>query len=90
MLDELEQVDCAVEEGGLKGGFGVGVELQVLGFQGLDGGDVPGYVDECDDVNGELAQDGADDVRIEDVGLGAFFGESFDRLRMGVVSIYVC
>ena len=29
---------------------------------------------------GELAEDGADDVGIEDVGLRAFFGEAFDRL----------
>lgn len=31
-------------------------------------------------MDGELAKDGADDVRIEDVGLGAFFGEAFDGL----------
>lgn len=31
-------------------------------------------------MDGELAKDGADNVGIEDVGLGAFFGEAFDRL----------
>lgn len=32
-------------------------------------------------MNGELAEDGADNVRVEDVGLRAFFGETFDRLE---------
>jgi hypothetical protein len=29
-------------------------------------------------VDGELAEDGADDVEVEDIGLGTFFGEAFD------------
>jgi hypothetical protein len=36
------------------------------------------YVDKCDDVNGELAEDRADDVKVEDVVLGALFREAFD------------
>lgn len=47
--------------------------------------DVVGEVDEGDDVDGKLAQDGADDVRIEDVGLRAFFGETFDGLGDALV-----
>lgn len=31
-------------------------------------------------MDGELAEDGADNVGVEDVGLGAFFGETFDGL----------
>ena len=31
-------------------------------------------------MDGELAKDGADNVRIEDVGLGTFFREAFDGL----------
>lgn len=53
--------------------------------EGSKGGDVAGNVDEGDDVNGELTKDGADDVRVEDVGLGALFGELFDGL--GDVSV---
>ena len=29
-------------------------------------------------MDGELAEDGADDVRVEDVGLGALFGKAFN------------
>lgn len=32
-------------------------------------------------MDGELPKDGADDVGIEDVGLRAFFGETFDGLE---------
>lgn len=31
-------------------------------------------------MDGKLAEDGTDDVRIEDVGLGAFFREAFNGL----------
>lgn len=34
-------------------------------------------------MDGELPEDGADDIDVEDIGLGAFFGEAFDRLRGG-------
>lgn len=36
-------------------------------------------------MHGELAEDGADDVRVEDVVLGTLFGEGFDGLGMLVV-----
>ncbi len=39
-----------------------------------------GYVNESDDMDGKLAKDGTDNVRIEDIRLGSFFGEAFDRL----------
>jgi hypothetical protein len=32
-------------------------------------------------VDGELAEDGADDVEVEDVGLWALFGEAFNGLE---------
>lgn len=73
----MEQVDGGVEEGGLEFGFGVGIEAVVFGLFLLD---PLGDVDERDDVQGELAEDRADDVRIEDVGLGAFFRQLFDGL----------
>lgn len=34
-------------------------------------------------MDGKLTEDGADDIDVEDVGLGAFFGESFNRLEDG-------
>ena len=74
-MDELEEVDGAVEEGGLELAFEVDVRVV-----GLDARDVAGDVDKGGDVDGELAQDGAHDVEIEDFGLWAFFGEGFDRL----------
>ena len=40
-------------------------------------------------MDGKLAEDGADDVRIEDVGLGAFFGEAFDGLGDALVKVFV-
>ena len=84
LLDELEKVDGAIEEGGLK--FALEVDLLSSGFDTLD---VVGKVDEGDDMNGELAEDGADYVRIEDVGLGAFFREAFYGLGDALVHIFV-
>lgn len=75
LLDKLKEVDCGVEEGGLE--FLLEVRVGVFGFDTLD---VLGYVDEGDDVNGELTEDGADDVDVEDVVLGTFFGKGFDGL----------
>ena len=42
--------------------------------------DVGGEIDECDDMDGELAEDGANDVKVEDIRLGALFGETFNGL----------
>jgi hypothetical protein len=64
----LQEVDGAVEEGGLELAF----EVDVL-FAGLDLLDVIREVDEGDDMDGELAEDGANDVGIEDVGLWSLF-----------------
>lgn len=66
MLDELEEVDGRVEEGGFEFLFEVRV-----GVFGLDALDVLRDVYESDDVYGELAEDGADDVDVEDVVLRA-------------------
>lgn len=79
LLNELEQVHSAIEEGGFE--FAFEVDLFSPGFAGLD---VVGEVDEGGDVDGKLAEDGADDIGIEDVRLGPFFGEAFDRLRRRV------
>ncbi len=64
----MQEVDGAVEEGGLELAF----EVDVL-FAGLDLLDVIREVDEGDDMDGELAEDGANDVGIEDVGLWSLF-----------------
>lgn len=75
MLDELEEVDGRVEEGGLE--FLLEVRVGHFGFRALD---ILRDVDERGDVDGELAEDRADDVDVEDVVLGALFAEGFDRL----------
>ena len=84
LLDELEKVDGAIEKGGFK--FALEVDLLSSGFDTLD---VVGKVDEGDNMDGELAEDGADYVRIEDVGLGAFFREAFYGLRDALVDVFV-
>jgi len=68
LLDELQEVDGAVEERRLELAF----EVDVL-FAGLDLLDVIREIDEGDDVDGELAEDGANDVGVEDVGLWSLF-----------------
>ncbi len=84
LLDELEKVDGAIEEGGFK--FALEVDLLSSGFDTLD---VVGKVDEGDNMDGELAEDGADYVRIEDVGLGAFFREAFYGLGDALVDAFM-
>lgn len=76
LLDELEKVNGAVEEGGLE--FAFEVDVRGARFSAMD---VVGEVDQSDNVDGELSEDGADDVRVEDVGLGSFFGETFNGLQ---------
>ena len=78
LLDELEEVDGAVEKGGFK--FAFEVDVVAARFVALH---VIGEVDEGDDVDGELAENGANDVRVEDIGLRPFFGETFDGLLVG-------
>jgi hypothetical protein len=75
LLDELEQVDGGVEERGLEFFLEVG-----HGLLGLGALHVLADVDEGGNVDGELAEDGADDVGVEDVVLWALFGEGFDGL----------
>lgn len=55
--------------------------------EGLDGRNMAGDVDERDDMDGELAEDGTDDVRVEDVGLRTLFGELFNRLEDVLVGL---
>lgn len=74
-MDELEEVDCAIEKGRFEFAFEVDV-----GASGRDAVAETGDVDECPDVDCELAEDGAYDVPIEDVWLGPLFRETFYRL----------
>ena len=76
LLDELEEVDCGVEKRGLEVLFQV--RVGVLGFDALY---VLGDIDEGDDVDGELTEDGANDVNVEDVVLGTLLREGFDGLK---------
>ena len=75
LLDQLEEVDGAVEERGLEFAFEVDVRGTRFGAM-----NVVGEIDQGRDVDGELAEDRADYVRVEDVGLRPFFGETFDGL----------
>jgi hypothetical protein len=45
-------------------------------------------VDESGDVDGELGEHGEDDVGVEDVVLGALFGELLDGLGIIVISLW--
>jgi hypothetical protein len=77
LLDELEEVDGAVQEGGLKLLFQIDLGAVFLLFKLVD---VVGDVDQGGNVDGELSEDGWNDVPIPDVVLWAFFGELFDGL----------
>ena len=77
LLDQLEKVYRAVEEGGLEFAFEVDFGAVGFFFELLH---VLRDVDEGGDVHGELAEDGGDDVPVPDVILRAFFGELFDGL----------
>jgi hypothetical protein len=69
LLNQLEEIDGRVEQAGLK--FALEVDVWVAGLGALD---ELGNINQGDDVNGELAKDGANDVDVEDFGLGTFFG----------------
>lgn len=75
LLNELEEVDGAVEEGWLKFAFKINVVAS-----GLVALDIVGDVDEGDYMDGELTKYRADDIGVEDVGLWALFGEAFNGL----------
>jgi hypothetical protein len=85
LLDELQEVDGAVEERGLE--FALEVDGAAV-FHGLELLHVLRDVDEGGDVDGELAEDGGNDVPVPDVVLRAFFGELFDRLVVLLVKEY--
>jgi hypothetical protein len=70
LLDELQEIDCGVEQAGFELGFEVDFGVGRGRGEGVD--DI-GDVYERGDVDGELAEDGADDVGVEDIGLRALF-----------------
>lgn len=79
LLDQLEEVDGGVEQARFELlSQVIRVEAEVLGLMNLD---VVGDVNQCDDVNGKLSENGADDVDVEDIGLRALFRELFNGLR---------
>ena len=75
LLDELKEVDGAVEKGWFE--FAFKVDVVAARFVALN---IVGEVDEGDNVNRKLAENGANDVRVEDIRLGSFFGETLDGL----------
>jgi hypothetical protein len=77
LLDELQEVDGAVEERGLELALEVDGATVLLGLEFLN---ILRDVDQGGDVDGELAEDGGDDVPVPDVVLRAFLGELFDGL----------
>jgi hypothetical protein len=77
LLDELQEVDGAVQERGLE------LALEVDGaavLHGLKLLNVLRDVDEGGDVDGELAEDGGYDIPVPDVVLRTFLGKLFDGL----------
>ena len=82
MLDQLKEIDGRVEKRGLK--FTLEINVGLLGLGTLN---VSGDVDQSDNMNGELSENGADDVRVEDVGLRSFLGKCFNGLRDELVTI---
>lgn len=78
LLDELQEVNGAVEERGLE------LALEVDGpaiFHGLELLDEVGDVDESGDVDGELTEDRGNDVPVPDVVLRALLGKLLDGLK---------
>lgn len=92
LLDELEQVNSAVQEGRLELALEVNVLISPVAFvsnqQHTPGNsdvrfnlvDVSGQVDESHNVNGKLAKHGSNDVHVEDVWLRSFLGQPLDGL----------
>jgi hypothetical protein len=79
LLDELEEVDGAVEERRLE--LALKINLRTI-FLLLEAVDVVGDVDKGDNVDRELAENRRNDVPVPDVVLWALFGELFDGLRV--------
>lgn len=82
LLDQLKKVDGRVKKRRLK----LALEINV-GLLGLGALDISGDVDQSDDVDGKLSEDGADDVRVEDVGLRSLLGKCFNGLEDGSVIV---
>jgi hypothetical protein len=82
LLDQLKKVDGGVE----KRRFKLALEIDV-GLLGLGTLNISGNVDQSDNVDGELSENGTDDVRVEDVGLRSLLGKCFDGLKDGLVMI---
>ena len=78
LLDELKEIDGGVEQRRRE----LGLKVDALGARSELVAEARN-VDEGDDVHGELAEDGADDVKVEDVGLGTLLGETLHRLCAG-------
>lgn len=78
LLDELQEVDCRVEQRGFKFTFEIDEASVFLWLKAMN---CVGNVDESGNMDRELAENGWDDVPIPDVVLRALLGKSFDRLE---------
>lgn len=93
LLDQLEQVDGAVQKRWLEFTLQVDVILPPVKFVSkiheslsaenvrFDLVDVVGEVDQSHNVNGELSKNRSNDIDVEDVGLRSLLGQALNRLN---------
>ncbi|GJC78632.1 hypothetical protein ColLi_01470 [Colletotrichum liriopes] len=84
LLDELEQVNSAVEQAGGELGLEVNVTRATTYMLGewnsrLESVAEAGNVNQSNDVNGELPQNRTNDVKVENVGLRTLLGQALDN-----------
>ncbi|GKT85998.1 hypothetical protein Ct61P_03848 [Colletotrichum tofieldiae] len=84
LLDELEQVNSAVEQAGGELGLEVNVTRATTYMLGewnsrLESVAEAGNVNQSNDVNGELPQNRTNDVEVENVGLRTLLGQALDN-----------
>lgn len=95
MLDQLEEVDGAVQERRLKLALEIDIAISSMDVlvSVIERGDwvnvrlvlidIVRQVDQSHNMDGELSKNRSNNVDVEDVGLGAFLGETLDGLRAG-------
>lgn len=74
-MNQLQKIDSAIKKRRLE--FALKIDIWVPGSNRIT---ESSNIDQCDDMNSKLTKNRADDVEVEDVGLWAFFGETFDGL----------
>lgn len=82
LLDQLEEIDCRVEQRGLE----LLLEVDFRALHGISALDVLRHIDKSGDMDSELAEDRANNVEVEDIMLRTLFRQSFDGLKVKLVS----